>query len=60
MPSAIDTYFGWVLFGKIQGSDVVDVANLTLDLDVLRELTGSRHSYAAVLTSGKKMNLRHQ
>ena len=39
-PSAINTSFGWVLFGKIQGSDVVHVANLTLEQDVLRELTG--------------------
>ena len=28
---AINTCFGWVLFGKIEGSDVVDVANFTLE-----------------------------
>ena len=39
-PSAINTCFGWVLFGKIEGSNVVDVGNFTLVLDVIRELTG--------------------
>ena len=34
-PSAINTCFGWMLFGKIQGSDVVDVANLILEQDIL-------------------------
>ena len=32
----INTCFGWVLFDKIQGSDVVDVANLTLEQDALK------------------------
>ena len=36
MPYAINTYFGWVLFGKIQDSDVVDVANHTLEQDELK------------------------
>ena len=42
MPSAINTYLGWMLFGKIQDSDVVDVANHTLELDELKYMTGSR------------------
>ena len=54
-PSAINTYLGWVLFGKIQDSDVVDVANYTLEQDELKYLTGSGRSYAAVLTADKKM-----
>ena len=59
MPSTINTCFGWVLFGKIEGNDVVDVANLTLEQNVLRELTGSRHTYAAALTADKKKDLRY-
>ena len=34
-PSAINTCLGWVLFGKIQDSDVVNVANYTLEQDEL-------------------------
>ena len=56
-PSEINTCFGWVLFGKIQGSDVVNVANLTLEQDMLKDMTGSRRSYAAVLTADKKRDL---
>ena len=52
--SAINTCFGWVLFGKIEGSDVVDVDKLTLKQDALKELTRSRRFYAAVLTANKK------
>ena len=58
-PSAINTCFGWVLFGKIGGGDVVDVANLTLEQDVYIDLTGSRRSYAAVLTADKNKDLRY-
>ena len=58
-PSAINACFGWVLFGKIQGSDVVDVANLTLEQDILKELTGTRRYYAAVVTADKNRNLRY-
>ena len=50
---------GWVLLGKIEGNDVVDVANLTLEQDMLRELTGSRSSYAAVFTADKNRDLRY-
>ena len=57
-PSAINTCLGWVLFGKIQDSDVVDVANYTLEQDELKYLTGSGRSYAAVLTADKKNDLR--
>ena len=35
-PSAINTCLWWVLFGKIQNSDVVDVANHTLKQDELK------------------------
>ena len=38
---------------------MVDVANLTLEQDVVRELKGSRHSCAAVLTADKKKDLRY-
>ena len=44
--------------GKIQDSDVVDVANYTLEQDELQHLTGSGRSYAAVVTAGKKNDLR--
>ena len=44
---------------KDSGSDVVDVANLTLEHDLLKHLTGLRRSYAAVLTADKKMDLCH-
>ena len=57
-PSAINTCLGWVLFGKINDSDVVDVANYTLEQDELKYLTGSGRSYAAVVTAGKKSDLR--
>ena len=50
-PSTINTWFGWVVFGKIQGSDVVEMANLTLEQDAFKHLTGSSHSYVAVLTA---------
>ena len=56
-PSAINTCFGWVLFGKIEGGNVVDVANHTLEQDVFRELTGARHSYAPVFTADKDRDL---
>ena len=59
MPSTINTCFGWVLFCKIEGSDVVDVANFTLEQDVIRELTCSRHTYAAVLTADKNRDRRN-
>ena len=35
-PSAINTSLGWVLFGKIQDSDVVDIANHTLEQNELK------------------------
>ena len=44
-------------FGKIEDSDVVDMANMTLQEDLMRELTGLRCSYAAVLIASKKMDL---
>ena len=59
MPSAINTCFGWVLFGRIQDSDVVDMANLTLEQDILRELTGSRRCYAAVLMANNNWDLQY-
>ena len=52
-PSAINTCIGRVLFGKIHGSDVVDVANHTLEHDEIVYITGLRLSYAAVLTIDK-------
>ena len=59
MPSTINTCFGWVLFGKTKGSDAVNVANLMLEQDVLKELTGPRYSYAAGLTTDKKKDLQY-
>ena len=53
-PSAISTCLGWVLFGKINDSDVVDVANNTLEQDESKYFTGSGRSYAAVVAAGKK------
>ena len=44
--------------GKIGGSDVVDVANFTLEQDVIRDFTGTRRSYAAVLTADEDRDLR--
>ena len=58
-PSALNTCVGWVLFGKIDGrSDVVDVANHTLEQLVYTDETETRRSYAAVLTTGKNKDLR--
>ena len=42
---------------KIQDCDVVDVANLTLEQDELKYMTGSGWSYVAVVTADKKYNL---
>ena len=33
--------------------------HFTLEKDVLKELTGLRHSYGAVLTANKKRDLRY-
>ena len=38
-----------MLFGKIQDSNVVDVANHTLEQDDLKYITGSRRSCSAVV-----------
>ena len=38
-PSAINTCLGWVLFGKINDSDVVDVANNTLEQEESKYFT---------------------
>ena len=57
-PSAINTCLGWVLFGKINDSDVVDVANNTLEQEESKYFTGSGRSYAAVVAAGKKNDLR--
>ena len=58
-PSALNTCFGWVLFGKINGrNDVVDVANHTLEQLVYTDESERRRSYAAVLTAGKNEDLR--
>ena len=54
MPSAINTCFGWVLFGKNQVSDVVDVANLTLERDVLKDMIGLTRSYRLTLVQMRK------
>ena len=56
MPSTKER-LGWVLFGKVQDSYVVDVANHTLEHDELKCMTGSRRSYAAVVTADKKNDL---
>ena len=54
-PSALNTSFEWVLFGKIDGrTDVVDVASHTLEQLVDTDETSSKHYYADVLTTGKK------
>ena len=54
----INTCFGWVLFGKIHGrSDVVDVANHTLEQLVCIIESGASRSYAALLTAGKNQDL---
>ena len=58
-PSTINTCFGWVLFGNILGSDVVNVVKFTLRLeqDELRELSGSRRTYAAILIADEEKDL---
>ena len=58
-PSVINTCLGWVLFGKMQDRDVVDVANHTLEQNELKYVTGSRRSYVAAVTADKKNDLRH-
>ena len=50
-PSAINTCFGWVLFGKIKSNDVVDVANLTLERSILKDIAGLTYYYVAVLSA---------
>ena len=47
-----------MLFGKINDSDVVDVANNTLEQEESKYFTGSGRSYAAVVRAGKKNDLR--
>ena len=47
-----------MLFGKIQDSGVVDVANYTLVQDELKYMTGSGRSDAAVIKADKKNDLR--
>ena len=56
-PSAINTCLEWVLLGKIQDSDVVDVANHTVKQDELKYITGLRYSYAAVFMTDKEKDL---
>ena len=56
-PSALNTCFGWVLFGKIE-RDVVDVANHTVEQLVCIDVSERRRSYAAVLIAGKNKDLR--
>ena len=56
-PSAINTCFGWVLFGKIKGSDVVDVANHTLEEDVFKDIDEFAYSYTATVMADKKKGL---
>ena len=58
-PSAINICLERVLFGKIQDSDEVDVANHTLETGRIEVYgIGSRRSYAAIVTADKKTNLR--
>ena len=47
-----------MLFGKINDSDIVDVANNTLEQEESKYFTGSGRSYAAVVRAGKKNDLR--
>ena len=56
-PFVFNNCFGWVLFGKIHGSDVVDIVNLTLEQDILKKLMGWRCSYTAALTGNKESDL---
>ena len=48
-PFAINTCFGWVLFGKIQGNHVVDITNLTHEHEMLKNTAGLTRCYAVVL-----------
>ena len=50
-PFAKNTFLGWVLFGKIGRSDVVDVPNLTLERDEMMDFTGTRRCYDTLLTA---------
>ena len=59
-PSALNTCFGWGLFGKIGRSDVVDVANHTMEQLVCTDASETRRCYAAVLTADKNSDLRDQ
>ena len=47
-PSTINTFFGRVLFGIIQGNDVVDLANLTIEQDVISKMMGTIWSYSGM------------
>ena len=53
-PSALNTCFGWVLFGRIGDSDVVDVANHTLEEDVLKDITEFAYSYTGTVITNKE------
>ena len=53
-PSAINTASGWVPFGKIQGNNVVDIANLTLEHEILKDIAGFTQTYTATLAKKEK------
>ena len=57
-PSALNTCCGWVLFGKIGRSDVVDVAKYTLQQLVCTDASKTRRSYSAALTTDKNKDFR--
>ena len=46
-----------MLIKKVQVSDFVDVTNMTLEQDMLRELVGLKCSYVAVVTDDNKKEL---
>ena len=56
-PSTISTCIGWVLFGKIQGNDVIDITNLTLECELLKDIAVLTRSYTSILTAEKKKDV---
>ena len=59
-PSALNTMLGWVVFGKIEGGDVEEVANLTLERMVDRTDVDTRRCFVSVATPNKSRYFRRR
>ena len=64
-PSALNTCFGWVVFGKVFGSDrdVVEEANLTMERQVYieeKDIVDTRHCFMSMVTTDKDYDFRRR